>query len=235
MHRHDPLRYGGDFGCRVWPMPYGPKTPSIQKFAPISFISLLYFIIVLEVVNRSSGRYIRTAAIAMQATYLAKSHSVLKDCPWPIRIIARHRDLDFTSCFEHLVLLPAPLLLTLGCSIAQTITLIKKRKSGLKWIDRGEAGERIGRMKVVSFPNGPSNYRLYWPCPLYLLQHLLPYLSERSNPHPHLHSTMPFLPSCCSYSLISLGLIITLRVRRRISSWSFGPSSPLYRLCEYVL
>lgn len=90
--------------------------------------------------------------MSAQAIFAALGHHrqrILGECHWPIRVVARGRDLDLTSCFEHLVLLPAPLMLTLGIAIAQTISIARRRKRGAVWVDRGSKGEKVGRAKVV--------------------------------------------------------------------------------------
>lgn len=96
---------------------------------------------------KSLRKCISPCSFAMSLGHSTISKGPLLGCHWPLRIVAKHRDLDFTSCFEHLVLLPAPLLVTLFVAVWQ---LISKKRASSAWIDRGTAGERIGRMKVVS-------------------------------------------------------------------------------------
>lgn len=79
-------------------------------------------------------------------------------CTWPIPVIAHSRDLDFTQCFEHAVLLPVPLVVSILLGTAQIFSVARRlklgpSKGGIAWITRNTAGERVGRIKGVSVPS----------------------------------------------------------------------------------
>lgn len=94
-----------------------------------------------------------------QIPFLAALHAALVapteyQCSFPPRPISQHRDLDFTECFEHAVLLPVPLALAIliGCaSIFRTSRRLGRsgRKDGLTWLKRSDASERVCRIKVA--------------------------------------------------------------------------------------
>jgi hypothetical protein len=78
-------------------------------------------------------------------------------CTWPIPVIAHSRDLDLTQCFEHAVVLPVPLVISILLGTAQIFSVARRLKlgpsqGGIAWITRNTAGERVGRIKVVSVP-----------------------------------------------------------------------------------
>lgn len=92
------------------------------------------------------------AQIAFEA--FGSKHSRPYDCTFPPKIVSSHRDLDFTQCFEHAVLLPAPLafftLLALSRVFKITRQLKKARlNGGFEWITRSRRSERICSTKLV--------------------------------------------------------------------------------------
>ncbi|ORY24672.1 hypothetical protein BCR39DRAFT_546075 [Naematelia encephala] len=75
-------------------------------------------------------------------------------CSWPIHPISRTRDLDLTQCFEHAVVLPIPLILTILCGSAGIFSVSRRLQKpldagGVSWITRGTASERICRAKIA--------------------------------------------------------------------------------------
>ncbi|TYJ52875.1 hypothetical protein B9479_006510 [Cryptococcus floricola] len=77
-----------------------------------------------------------------------RGHTHGHGCSWPPKIVSTNRDLDLTSCFEHAILLPAPLVITILLGLAQVIRISRKLKrseaeGGLTWIKRSKLGERI--------------------------------------------------------------------------------------------
>ncbi|ORX35410.1 putative metal resistance protein ycf1 [Kockovaella imperatae] len=79
--------------------------------------------------------------------------STTTSCGWPLEIISDHRDLDLTTCFEHAVLMPVPLAITILGAIAQIISKRRRlkrpnAKDGLRWIDRNESSRKVCTAKV---------------------------------------------------------------------------------------
>lgn len=100
-----------------------------------------------------------------QSAFMALTAGPSSTCTWPMRVFSRTRDLDFTQCFEHAVLLPVPLLLTLMAASAQILSKRRRLRTptdqnGLVWLQRGRASERVSSIKVVSqqgvFPSHDS-------------------------------------------------------------------------------
>lgn len=75
-------------------------------------------------------------------------------CSWPVQIVSPDRDLDFTECFELVVLLPAPLLLAILIGGAQVFYLTRwLRRTGpgsIDWVTRSARNERVAKTKRVS-------------------------------------------------------------------------------------
>jgi ATP-binding cassette subfamily C (CFTR/MRP) protein 1 len=76
-------------------------------------------------------------------------------CQWPLRPISQTRDLDLTSCFEHAVLLPLPLVVAIVAGAAQMIRVRRRMKKdvesgGVTWQKRGKGSELVCRLKMVS-------------------------------------------------------------------------------------
>ncbi|WVQ85431.1 hypothetical protein IAT38_007596 [Cryptococcus sp. DSM 104549] len=73
------------------------------------------------------------------------------ECSWPPKIISTQRDLDLTQCFEHAILLPAPLAITILLALVQIFRItrgLRKQDGGIKWIERSKMGERICAVKI---------------------------------------------------------------------------------------
>ncbi|WRT65913.1 uncharacterized protein IL334_002864 [Kwoniella shivajii] len=93
--------------------------------------------------------------MASQAVFESfKAHDEpIYQCTWPLQIVSQARDLDFTQCFEHAVLLPAPLVMTILLGTAQIINTSRKLKKsqeqgGLIWQNRTKRNERICTLKL---------------------------------------------------------------------------------------
>ncbi|WWC68420.1 uncharacterized protein I206_102347 [Kwoniella pini CBS 10737] len=93
--------------------------------------------------------------MALQATFEAlRSHKEpIYRCSWPLQISSQERDLDFTQCFEHAVLLPAPLVLAILIGTAQIFSISRRLKKlqeqgGLIWQNRTKRNERICTLKL---------------------------------------------------------------------------------------
>ncbi|KIR43264.1 metal resistance protein ycf1 [Cryptococcus deuterogattii 99/473] len=89
--------------------------------------------------------------IAFEA--FASKHSRPYDCTFPPKIVSSHRDLDFTQCFEHAVLLPAPLAFFTLLALSQIFKITRQLKKGglnggLEWITRSRRSERICSTKL---------------------------------------------------------------------------------------
>ena len=77
-------------------------------------------------------------------------------CSWPITIVSQSRELDLTSCFEHAVLLPVPLILGIIFASMQIFSKSRRLKrrvseAGLRWHERTSGSERVCRIKIVRF------------------------------------------------------------------------------------
>ncbi|WVF70658.1 hypothetical protein IAT40_005451 [Kwoniella sp. CBS 6097] len=75
-------------------------------------------------------------------------------CSWPPKIVSSHRDLDFTQCFEHAVLLPVPLALVILIGSAQIFSISRRLKKpiaqgGLRWEERTKRNKSIAKLKGV--------------------------------------------------------------------------------------
>ena len=78
---------------------------------------------------------------------------VLGSCSWPLHPISQHRELDLTQCFEHAVLLPAPLVLTILFALLQIISKqTRLLHNDLTWSKR--LNEGVCRLKIVRYPCG---------------------------------------------------------------------------------
>lgn len=120
--------------------------------------------------------------MAGQAAFeaFASRHTRPYDCTFPPKIVSSHRDLDFTQCFEHAVLLPVPLAFFTLLALFQIFRITKQVKKGglnggLAWITRSRRSERICSTKVVR----------WLPCLCVIMTHFL-------LGHPH--SFCPLLP-----------------------------------------
>lgn len=92
------------------------------------------------------------AQIAFEA--FASKHSRPYDCTFPPKIVSSHRDLDFTQCFEHAVLLPVPLAFFTLLALSQIFNITRQLKKGglnggFEWITRSRRSERICSTKLV--------------------------------------------------------------------------------------
>lgn len=96
-------------------------------------------------------RQVVQAAFAAVDPSTFTSPVYLGECRWPLRIISPHRELDLTSCFEHAVLLPVPLLFTLVLATAQIFRTRRRLiREEVQWVNRGKLGEKFGFVKLVS-------------------------------------------------------------------------------------
>ncbi|WWD05496.1 hypothetical protein V865_003573 [Kwoniella europaea PYCC6329] len=93
--------------------------------------------------------------MAFQAPFKAlKSHTEpIYRCSWPIQVVSRERELDLTQCFEHAVLLPAPLVIAILIGTAQIFSISRRLKKsqeqgGLVWQNRTKRNERISTLKL---------------------------------------------------------------------------------------
>ncbi|OCF43197.1 metal resistance protein ycf1 [Kwoniella heveanensis CBS 569] len=73
-------------------------------------------------------------------------------CSWPPKIVSSHRDLDFTQCFEHAVLLPVPLAIVILLGSAQIFFVSRRLKKpdaegGLRWQERTKRNKSIAKTK----------------------------------------------------------------------------------------
>ncbi|KAK8865675.1 hypothetical protein IAR55_000820 [Kwoniella newhampshirensis] len=84
---------------------------------------------------------------------LAPKTAPAYNCVWPIPIVSHDRNLDLTQCFEHAVLLPAPLVITILIALAQIFSITWKRRKasqdgGIKWIARTKRNEWVCAIKL---------------------------------------------------------------------------------------
>lgn len=104
--------------------------------------------------------YIENNAATLQASFAAEIASQLDPmltnarCRWPPHPVSSHRDLDLTHCFEHTILLPVPLILTILVAAIQIGSKYRRlqrpvAEGGLKWTIHNPSSERACRAKTI--------------------------------------------------------------------------------------
>jgi hypothetical protein len=73
-------------------------------------------------------------------------------CSWPFNFVSTTRDLDVSQCFEHIVVMPLPLVLAILIALYRIISIKRGLRNGkLVWNERLSGSRRLCNAKMVCF------------------------------------------------------------------------------------
>ena len=115
-------------------------------------------------------------------------------------MVSQSRDLDFTQCFEHAVLLPIPLIFAIIAGAAQIFSKSRRLKlgqgkNGLIWVIKGRLNERVCRIKMVSWSYCIRPYEILITCRVLGLTRVL--FSPRRHCFRSFRYFIPAISSLC--------------------------------------